>query len=379
MGGEARQTSQSSPPEPSDVASVRDLAARTELPEIGPRTDGTPPQPAVPILVSVVRNEIARLPDFLRHHRRLGITHFAFIDNGSDDGSLEFLFLQPDVRIFEAAGKFDWRRKQAWITHLIGRLGRRHWYLLLDADEHCVFDGSHQSSIESLVTHLQSTGRTRARAGLVDMYCASPILASIRPEDVALQDFYDLFDAATYTEHRNARLTSRTGGPRARLFGQFVPSFRPQLTKYPLFKLMPGDIAYNPHVIWPPADETDDPCLIGLLHYKFDADVFSALRDAVTRKQYWNESAEYRVCLDALRHDPELSFFWHGSRSYRSPQDLVDCGIIDSIPQRRQVPLSTEALADAIGKAAHTARADALHRLRARLPTAAPAARSPVT
>ncbi|HLQ20323.1 MAG TPA: glycosyltransferase family 2 protein, partial [Tabrizicola sp.] len=38
-----------------------------------------------------VRNEAARLPHFLRHHRALGVRHFLIVDNASSDGSATLL------------------------------------------------------------------------------------------------------------------------------------------------------------------------------------------------------------------------------------------------------------------------------------------------
>ena len=39
------------------------------------------------LLLCTLRNERIRLPYFLRYYRDLGINHFLFVDNGSDDGS----------------------------------------------------------------------------------------------------------------------------------------------------------------------------------------------------------------------------------------------------------------------------------------------------
>ncbi|MEM9776934.1 MAG: glycosyltransferase family 2 protein, partial [Chloroflexota bacterium] len=39
----------------------------------------------------VVRNEGLRIPYFLTYYRQLGIKHFFVVDNGSDDGSVEYL------------------------------------------------------------------------------------------------------------------------------------------------------------------------------------------------------------------------------------------------------------------------------------------------
>ena len=48
----------------------------------------------------VVRNESLRLPSTLAHYRQLGVDRFLVIDNGSDDGTLEFLRGQPDTTSF---------------------------------------------------------------------------------------------------------------------------------------------------------------------------------------------------------------------------------------------------------------------------------------
>ena len=48
-----------------------------------------PPQvdlPDGPISVSLCHDEMLRLPDFLRHHREIGVRHFIVVDNASTDG-----------------------------------------------------------------------------------------------------------------------------------------------------------------------------------------------------------------------------------------------------------------------------------------------------
>ena len=48
-----------------------------------------------------VRNEALRLPSTLRHHRTLGVDRFFVLDNGSTDGTLDYLAGEPDVTRFE--------------------------------------------------------------------------------------------------------------------------------------------------------------------------------------------------------------------------------------------------------------------------------------
>ena len=43
------------------------------------------------IVICVIRDEELLIPAFLNHYRKLSATHFIFIDNGSEDGSLDYL------------------------------------------------------------------------------------------------------------------------------------------------------------------------------------------------------------------------------------------------------------------------------------------------
>ena len=66
--------------------------------QLTPVADRTASLPARPILLfSTMRNERIRVPYFLAYYRRLGVNHFLIVDNGSTDGSREFLAEQRDV------------------------------------------------------------------------------------------------------------------------------------------------------------------------------------------------------------------------------------------------------------------------------------------
>ena len=55
------------------------------------------------LVAATVRNEMIRLPYFLEHYRKLGVGHFLFVDNGSDDGTAAWLAEQPDVSLWTHA------------------------------------------------------------------------------------------------------------------------------------------------------------------------------------------------------------------------------------------------------------------------------------
>ena len=57
------------------------------------------------LLFCTIRNEADRIDWFLHHYRGLGVDHFCFVDNGSDDGTLDTLLAQPDSSVWSTQGQ----------------------------------------------------------------------------------------------------------------------------------------------------------------------------------------------------------------------------------------------------------------------------------
>jgi hypothetical protein len=75
-----------------------------------------------------VRNEAARLPHFLRHHRALGVRHFLAVDNASTDATPDLLRDQPDVSLWRTGASYKASRfGMDWLTWLMLRHGHGHW------------------------------------------------------------------------------------------------------------------------------------------------------------------------------------------------------------------------------------------------------------
>lgn len=293
------------------------------------------PSTTSPILISVVKNERDRLSDFLRHYRSAGVERFAFIDNGSNDGTFELLAGQIDIDLYQVGRRFDWRSKQAWINRVIDGYGVNRWFICADADEHVWFDGLGRRTFTDLAIEMESRSLSRVRGFLVDMYSDLPLLCSAHQEVSRLTDAYPFFDRAGYVDGRTRHLLSRTGGPRKRLFGANDPEFKPQLTKYPLFRLQPGEFMINPHHLWPCRANFESPCFLGILHFKFHANTLERIGQAVTDEVYWNNSKEYRCYLSKLRRDPELTAYCDLSERFSSASDLVRHGLIERITWTR--------------------------------------------
>src|SRR5262249_8135216 len=85
---------------------------------------------------TVLRNERHRLPFFLQYYREKGIGTFFAVDNGSTDGSAEYLAEQPDVYLWRSTLSFNKANfGSAWFEPILRRHGQGHWVLMVDADE----------------------------------------------------------------------------------------------------------------------------------------------------------------------------------------------------------------------------------------------------
>ncbi|MEM1411692.1 MAG: glycosyltransferase family 2 protein [Pseudomonadota bacterium] len=277
-----------------------------------------------PVLISVIKNERHRLERFVTHHRDRGVQEFVFIDNGSTDDSLSWLRAQPDVLALTVDRPFDWQAKQGWITHVINKIGRQRWFLVLDADERLVYPGEDQHDLSDLAAQMELEEIWRVRGMLIDLYGPGSLLASGTGE-------HRLFDGEGYATRETYCMNSVMGGPRARALATPDFALQPELTKYPLFRIGEEDLMANPHHLWPFGANYKSPCHLGLLHDKFGKDLLDKIERAIRENSYWNGSFEYRAYRAALQANPQLSLVYDGTRCYERPDDLVDAGLLAPI------------------------------------------------
>ncbi|MGV3548656.1 glycosyltransferase family 2 protein [Rhizobium sp.] len=314
-------------PEPEYVKAVLDEFNNVELTTA--KLSARPlPDRWSPIVISVVKNEFDRLADFFRHYRGAGIERFVFVDNGSTDGTLEFLLSQSDVDVYIKTGDFNWMKKQGWINRIIKSYGYGRWYMYLDADEQIVFEDFGYRNFRDLALLMEKRGINRVRGQLVDMYDKGPLLQSSYEAHGRLSDSYPYFDKGTYKEEVYNEVVSIKGGPRNRVFGKLEPKFRPELTKYPLFCISETEYMANPHHIWPYEGNFNTGRFLAILHYKFLPDILNKIRRAISDKNYWDGSFEYQCYLKAVDQDPSLSLYDECSVRYNDPADLLDAGVI---------------------------------------------------
>lgn len=120
----------------------------------------------------VVKNEPHFLPPLLAHYRRLGISHFFIVDDGSDH-PLEEWITDPDVHVFHPkVGSFR-TLKTAWLEALMNFfLPPEAWALTVDADEfiHLPYN---TPNFPVLIAELERHGRDFMPGLMIDLLPAA--------------------------------------------------------------------------------------------------------------------------------------------------------------------------------------------------------------
>jgi len=255
------------------------------------------------LLFAVQRNERIRLPFFLDYYRRLGIAHFVIVDNGSDDGSFEYLAEQPDVTLWRTEASYRRSRSGAdWLNWLKERYAHDRWALTVDIDEFLVFPFCDTRPIDALTDWLDASGMRSFGTIMLDMYPDGD-LAEVRYGEG--QDPFDIaawFDPGNYSfkPHPLYRHLWIQGGPRARVFFSDRPEEAPALNKIPLVRWNRRyTYASSTHMLLPRGlnlvyDERGGEKISGcLLHAKFLDSFADKAEEEIHRKQHFAQSREY--------------------------------------------------------------------------------------
>ena len=285
-------------------------------------------------LICVLRNEIDRLPLFFEHYRKLGITRFFIVDNGSDDGSHEFLLEQADADIFQTRVPFsEGQAGLYWANGIAREYCIGHWIVRSDADELLVYDGMEGHDLRQLAQWLDAGGLDRLFAPLLDIYPSGGLGAAQRAiSDILRHDCW--FDTAGYSLDRARGGWLLTGGARRRLFGSGQDARWPNLSKYPFFRMSSETVVFSQHWLWPYDDVTEGP-QGALLHLKLTDDLATRAERYAREGQHDNGSEDYRIISDILRERPNPVVFHEESSRYRGSKSLVRQSFILPIDWRQ--------------------------------------------
>lgn len=313
---------------------VRALRKRRELAAVADRSATIA---ADDILACVVlRNERLRLPHFLSYYRRLGVDHFLCVDNGSTDGTAEYLASQPDVSLWSSGASY--RRSRFgidWVNWLLRRYAHGHWTLTVDVDEFFVYPFCDTRPLRALTGWLDASSVRSFGTLLLDMYPKGPLTAHPYSEGQDPLDIASWFDAGNYVISRNDEYGNLwiQGGPRARVFFSDRPESAPALNKIPLVKWHRAyTFVSSTHMLLPRGlnlvyDEWGGEKTSGcLLHAKF-LDTFAAkTREETRRRQHYAAGGEYRAY--AAASGPETDLWCSRSEKYVNWRQLEILGLM---------------------------------------------------
>lgn len=180
----------------------------------------------------VARDEMAALPQWLDHHRSLGVHHVLAVDNGSVDGTREWLMAQPDVSLWEARGSYQAARfGMDWANALLCRFVPGHWCLTLHADERLVFPHWPERDLHALTAALEAAGREALACLMFDHHGGL--------EGDGGEPWFDPGGLNARRQPRFGHMVVR-GDPRGRPLLPGEPDRAPVLSKLPLVRWRRG-------------------------------------------------------------------------------------------------------------------------------------------
>ena len=294
-----------------------------DAPIIDFRTISTASPPAVGAMTAIVpvRNEAAKLPSFFAHHRAIGVEHFVVIDNGSTDGTVDFLLDQRDTTLITTTDDFiPAGSGTRWVNHVLDQMPRLQWVLVLDADELFVYNGYESKTVSELCCELDEEGAEVVASFMLDMHPVSlDDAANFEPGSDLLAHSPMFIDQFRFTPSATSPYTDVCGGVRAVALGM-----RRQLRKAPLIR---GDrgIRYLWNHETTPARVSRTPT--ALLHFKFAGDPIERAKLEVewSRWRYF-ANRERQLAASSMSTKKTASRRWEGSASLQFPRGKLSHG-----------------------------------------------------
>ncbi|MGI9513256.1 MAG: glycosyltransferase family 2 protein [Anderseniella sp.] len=293
------------------------------------------------VCLGVMKNESLRIADFLSHYRKLGVSGFVLIDNGSSDGTLEYAIEQPDCGVLSTNHSYPASGfGSQWINAAIDRYGLRgRWQVVADLDELLVYDQCEKYKLPELARLLETAGLNALPCLMLDMYDDGDAEHGEYVAGGSMIDAAPMFDATGYRRDpslikslRPATALAIAGGPRARTMFDHADkaSMLPYLHKVPLMKWNSGAGMRTSHEVDPMIRNTS-PLRGALLHFKFLNN--SNLTDNARMQEldHWNGNQQHSRYFEALGQTAGTTFMFEGSDRYASSRTLVHHELISKL------------------------------------------------
>ena len=290
--------------------------------------------------VACIKDEYLRLPYFLQHHRKMGVDRFFIIDNGSTDGSRDYVLDQPDCHVLSCAGNHFQSNvtPPLWCNAVRNTYCEGHWCVSLDADELLAFPHDENVSLQALCEFLDGRGEDAVETLMLDMYAEGPVRQFKYKRGDHFLKHFPYFDPAlgyeTPIEGQNPPvLTFSRFRERAFWSGEHKRQQLPCITKVGLVKWRHGmNYGVAQHVL---TSGKFSGVRGLLLHFKFFPGFFdTSTRDIENNKNFREKTlSEREAYIDAMRRNPNLTLMTETSTPYLDAQQLVSMQWMKSTPE----------------------------------------------
>ena len=285
------------------------------------------------VLVACMRNEAFRIPKFVEYYRSLGVNHFIFIDNASDDELQDIISTYNDVSCYYTQGSYlESAFGMRWANVVLHRHCVGNWIICVDPDEFLVFPFCETRTLPALTTFLEEEKRASLHTITLDAYSAH---ALEQTELTANDDPFDIcpyFDRDGYTQRLGwGNGTWIQGGPRLRVHFRDKPDMAPALNKIPLVKWGRSyhyrNSQHDGYPLWINRAHTPGNVSItgALFHFKFVSTLREKAQEEAVRKQHYASGREY----ERYRTQTTPSLFVEGlSERYEDSDQLIRLGLM---------------------------------------------------
>lgn len=264
-----------------------------------------------PIVICALKDEIERIPVILRFYREvLKVKCFAIIDNGSTDGSKEYLLQQPDVILYEAKERYNSVQRTAWVCRVMEDLGLNHWYLDIDADECFVYPNYEEVSLKEYTLRLNRRERKIVKALLLEVYPKGGLFE--KKENCDFLKEYCWFDPDGDVYEYDLESNVIWGGVHKRVFQlnwakrSKTCLIKPEGKRFPL----------NAHDLFPKNEEAKEDFGSILLHYKFLPGDMDKITKIIHEGNYSNGSGLYKRYKKVFEEDGIKCLWFEGSKKW---------------------------------------------------------------
>jgi hypothetical protein len=257
------------------------------------------------------------------------------IDNGSDDGFLDWATTQPDVTAWRTEASYRASNfGMLWCNALLARHGVGRWCVTVDPDEFLVYPNMETRDLHALTAFLDEEKRPCMHALLIDAYSDRPLTETVLEEGADPFEVCRFFDGDGYIQNPGwGGGTWVQGGPRLRVHFRDTPEMAPALNKIPLVRWEPHfHYRMSTHDAWPwklnRAHKAGEVSTTGaLFHFKFVSKLKEKALEEATRGEHYAGGREYARYRDSVAD----AFFAEGiSHRYVGPNQLIDLGLMSA-------------------------------------------------